>query len=214
VLGTLRSRWQALRSSFWLLPGLITAWMIVLAVVLIDIDRTSGPNGIDWAFSGDAEAARGILSTVAGSLITVAGLSFSITIVTLQLVAGQFTPRAIRGFLSDRVNQSVAGAFVGIFAYCLVVLRSVRAEDTDGTNGFVPALAVSSAIALALAALGFLLLFIHHMGQLIQVSQIASRIAKETLAAVGRPDLDGRLRLGDEVARRDEDVHAHVVGQR
>ena len=186
MLGTLRSRWQELRASFWFYPGLIAAAFIGLSVLLIRVDRTSGPNGIDWAFSGDAEAARGILSTIAGSLITVAGLSFSITIVTLQLVSGQFTPRALRSFLSDRVNQAVAGAFVGIFAYCLVTLRSIRAEDTDGTNGFVPALTVTAAILLALLALALLLLFIHHMGQLIQVSNIAARIARQTLRAVGR----------------------------
>jgi uncharacterized membrane protein len=206
VVGFLRSQLLELRSAFWTLPSLITAAMIALAFLLIEIDRTSGPDGTDWAFSGDAEAARGILSTIAGSLITVAGLSFSITIVTLQLVSGQFTPRALRGFLSDRVNQSVAGAFVGIFAYCLVVLRSIRAEDTDGTNGFVPALAVTSAIGLALVALGLLLVFIHHMGQLIQVSNIAARIARATLAAVGRlyPDALGEEQVEggrDEVTR-------------
>lgn len=182
----LRSRWQALRSAFWALPALITAAMIGLAILLVEIDRASGADGTDWAFSGDAEAARGILSTVAGSLITVAGLSFSITIVTLQLVSGQFTPRALRGFLSDRINQSVAGAFVGTFAYCLIVLRSIRSEEPDGSDGFVPALAVSSAIALALGALALLLLFIHHMGQLIQVSNITAQIARATLAAAGR----------------------------
>jgi uncharacterized membrane protein len=73
-----------------------------------------------------------------------------------------------------------------MFAYCLIVLRSVRAEDTDGTDGFVPALSVTSAIVLALASLALLLLFIHHMGQLIQVSNIAARIARGTLRAVDR----------------------------
>ncbi|MDQ3065752.1 MAG: DUF2254 domain-containing protein [Actinomycetota bacterium] len=200
MIGRLRTQLQTLQSSFWLVPALITAGFMALAEVLVQLDRTAGPNGIDWAFSGDAEAARGILSTIAGSLITVAGLSFSITIVTLQLVSSQFTPRAVRGFLSDRVNQSVAGMFVGIFAYCLVVLRSVRGEELDGTNGFVPALAVSSAIGLALVALAFLLLFIHHMGQLIQVSNISARIARQTLAAVGRlypADLGEREERGD-----------------
>jgi uncharacterized membrane protein len=216
VVGFLRSQLLELRSAFWTLPSLITAVMVALAVLLIEIDRRSGADGTDWAFSGDAEAARGILSTIAGSLITVAGLSFSITIVTLQLVSGQFTPRALRGFLSDRVNQSVAGAFVGIFAYCLVVLRSIRAEDTDGTNGFVPALAVTSAIGLALVALGLLLLFIHHMGQLIQVSNITARIARATLAAVGRlyPDAlgEGQVEGGAEhVARWRADGDPDVV---
>lgn len=204
MLGTLRSRWQQLQSSFWAFPALISLVFIALSETMVRIDRTSGPNGIDWAFSGDAEAARGILSTIAGSLITVAGLSFSITIVTLQLVSGQYTPRAIRGFLKDRVNQSVAGAFIGTFAYCLVVLRSVRAEDTDGTDGFVPALAVTAAIVFALVALALLLVFIHHMGQIIQVSNITARIARQTLAAVSRlyPETLGEQAQGPPPAER------------
>jgi uncharacterized membrane protein len=120
-----------------------------------------------------------VLSVVAGSLITVAGLTFSITIVTLQLVSSQYTPRALRSLLGDRTNQVVAGAFVGIFGYCLLVLRSVREE-------FVPSLSVTGSIVLGLTGLALLLLFIHHVGQTIKVDDICARVARETLAATDR----------------------------
>jgi uncharacterized membrane protein len=155
-------------------------------VALVEIDEAAGDEGAGL-FPGDAQAARVVLSVVAGSLITVAGLSFSITIVTLQLVSSQYTPRALRSLLGDRTNQLVAGAFLGIFGYCLLVLRSVR-ED------FVPSLAVTGAILLGLVGLALVLVFVHHVGQTIKVDEICARIARDTLLAADRlyPEPFGR----------------------
>jgi uncharacterized membrane protein len=182
-MARLRSSWQTLTAAFWFVPSAVTAAYVLLAFALIEVDKVSE---IKLGFDGDASAARGILSTIAGSLITVAGLSFSLTIVTLQLVSQQFTPRALRGLLADRVNQVVAGSFVGIFAYCLLVLRVIRTGNEARDLPFVPGLAVSAAIVLALFSLFLLLVFIHHMGRSIQVSTIAARIAGELDEAIDR----------------------------
>lgn len=174
----LTARLQNVLHGFWLIPGAVALALAAIGLVLVEIDDAGGDEGVGL-FSGDAEAARVVLSVVAGSLITVAGLTFSITIVTLQLVSSQYTPRALRSLLGDRTNQLVAGAFVGIFAYCLLVLRSVRTD-------FVPSLAVTGAIVLGLVGLGLLLLFIHHVGQTIKVDEICARVARETLGAADR----------------------------
>jgi uncharacterized membrane protein len=185
-LARLEPHWRDLRYGFLFLPGIIALAFVGLALLLVRIDRLGDTHGLGVGFGGDAAAARSVLSTIASSLITVAGLTFSITIVSLQLVSQQFTPRALRGFLGDRLNQVVAGSFVGIFAYCLLVLRAVRdATPTSTTfDGFVPALSVTLGIALGIATLGLLLVFIHHMSRSIQVSTIASSIGRSTLDAV------------------------------
>ncbi len=77
-------------------------------------------------FGAGAAGARGLLTTVASSMITVAGVVFSITLVALSLTSSQYTSRVVRNFMRDRVNQWVLGIFLGIFAYCLVVLRTIR----------------------------------------------------------------------------------------
>lgn len=169
-------------ASFWLLPSLIGVAFALSALILLRIDRG---DGIGIGFGGGAPAARSVLTVVAGSLITVTGLTFSLTIVTLQLVSGQFTPRALRGLLSDRVTQMLAGTFVGIVAYSLVVLRSVR-DETIGAPGFVPSLSTLAAILFGLAALGLLLYFVHHIGSTIQVSSILARLHAQTLRSVAR----------------------------
>src|SRR3712207_1681522 len=129
LIGALHARVHNLRYGFLFLPGAIALALGVLATILVRLDRTGGSHGLGLGFTGGPDAARNVLTTIAGSLITVAGLTFSITIVSLQLVSQQFTPRALRGFLGDRVNQTVAGMFVGIFVYSLLVLRSVRDPD-------------------------------------------------------------------------------------
>lgn len=181
--------WRRVRDGFWFVPGAVVAAHIGLALLLVRIDRGAGDGGLGVGFAGDAEAARGILSTIAGSLITVAGLAFSLTIVVLVLVSSQFSPRSLPEFLGDRVNQVTAGAFIGIFAYCLVVLRTLRADD-GGAPGFVPSLSVTVAIGFALVALALLLLFIHHMGVSIQASHLVARITRRTRVSFERLDLE------------------------
>jgi uncharacterized membrane protein len=137
-------------------------------------------------FHGGTAEANTILSTIAGSLITVAGLAFSITIVVLQLVSSQYTPRALRGFLQNRTTQVIAGGFFAIFAYAMMVLEAMS-ESSATSAGFLPALSILMAIGLGFLGLAFLLIFVHHIGRIIQVSDIAARLAAQTLQTIERP---------------------------
>ena len=84
--------------------------------------------------------------------------------------------------MSDRANQVVLGVFVGVFVYCVLVLRTIR----NGDEGFVPGASILIAIALALTGIAFLIFFIHHTATSIQVSEIAARIWRETMNALRR----------------------------
>ncbi len=179
-----RSRLSQLAYGFLLVPGAVAVLFAVLALALVEIDRRM--EELELGFGGDADAARAVLAAIAGSIITVAGLAFSITIVTLQLVSSQYSPRALRGFLRDRLNQLVAGVFVGTFAYCLLVLTTVRGGSDGGSGEFVPRISIAVAIALGVLAIPLLLVFIHHMSQSIQVSRIVADIGRTGLDAVER----------------------------
>ena len=179
-----RDLWTDLRSTFWFVPAVIVCAAVTLALALIENDRLLAQKVSDsWPrlFGAGAAGSRGMLSTIAGSMITVAGVIFSITIVSLSLASSQYSSRVLRNFMRDRTNQTVLGVFVGIFAYCLVVLRTIRGGDE---GAFVPALAVLVAVALAFVGIAFLIFFIDHIGSSIQASQIIATVAKETLAAV------------------------------
>lgn len=179
-----RDLWTDLRSSFWFVPAVIVLGAVALALGLIEVEQLLGRDVWDsWPrlFGAGAAGSRSMLSAIAGSMITVAGVVFSITIVALSLASSQYTSRVLRNFVRDRANQTVLGVFVGIFAYCLVVLRTIRGGDE---GAFVPALAVLVAVVLAFVGIGFLIFFIHHIGSSIQASHLIAAVAKETLAAV------------------------------
>ncbi|WP_438024875.1 DUF2254 domain-containing protein [Sorangium sp. So ce233] len=180
----LRQLWSELRVSLWFVPSLIVLAAIGLAVLAVEADtRVSDEllRSYPRLFGAGAEGSRAMLSTIAGSMMTVAGVTFSITIAALAQASAQYTPRILRNFMGDRTNQVVLGVFVGIFAYCLVVLRTIR-----GSNGlvFVPSIAVLLGVLLALLGVAFLVFFIHHVASSIQASNIAGAVSREAIRTI------------------------------
>ncbi|MDA3878119.1 MAG: DUF2254 domain-containing protein [Halothiobacillus sp.] len=179
--------WGDLRSSFWFMPTLMVAGSIALAMVLIEADLA----GIDqwlsqWPrlFGVGQEGARLILSTLAGSMMTIMGITFSMTLLALVLASSQYTSRILRNFMRNRVTQFTLGVFAGIFAYCLIVLRAIR--GSSGVEEFVPSLAVFFAFVMSLGGVGVLIYFIHHIASSIQASNIIASVAHETNASIDR----------------------------
>lgn len=129
------------------------------------------------------EGARAILSAIAGSMITVAGLTFSITMLTLQLASSQFGPRLLRSFMRDRGNQIVLGTFISTFLYCLLVLRTVK--GVEGAS-FVPHLSVATGVLLAISSLAILIYFIHHTAHSIRLETLLAALAQEVREAIDR----------------------------
>jgi uncharacterized membrane protein len=197
-MGRVKQHWTNIRSSLWFIPTLIVVGAIVLALGVIETDQQMDQMLRErWPrlFATEADGARAMLAAIAGSMITVAGVVFSITIVALALASSQYTPRILRNFMRDKANQTVLGVFVGIFTYCLIVLRTI----SGGSNGaFVPALAVLVAVILVLAGIGFLIFFIHHIASSIQASEITTSISKETIEAIERLFPQELGRDGDE----------------
>ena len=178
--------WTRLEASFWFVPALIVMGSIVAAIALVEADslRTWKPD--NWSprlFGAGADGSRAMLSAIATSMITVAGVVFSITIVALSLTSTQYSPRVLRNFMRDRPTQAVLGVFVGIFAYCLVVLRTIRGGDE---GAFIPSMAVLGGMLYAMAGIALLIFFIHHVALSIQASSILSRIADDTARAIDR----------------------------
>jgi uncharacterized membrane protein len=183
-----RHLWERIQDSLWFLPTALTVAAAVLAPLMVLVDqRLLSAEEVGrywWLFGGSPEGARGVLVAIAGSLITVTGVVFSITIVALQLASSQFTPRVLQNFTGDRGNQLVLGVFVGTFTYTLLLLRTVRAPVDDGAAGFVPAAGVTVAVALALVSIGLLIYYINHVATWIEASTIVDRVVGDTLHVI------------------------------
>ncbi len=184
-----RNRWQGLLDGFFFIPGMIALAGALLAILLLLLDHAMTYRGQepvpDLAIS--PTAIQSLLATITASLITVTGLIYSITIVTLQLTSTQFTPRALRGILADRINQIVAGGLVGTYAYCLIVLINIRVPANSADRGFVPDFSVYGAILLTFVSVALLLIFIQHTARSIQVAYITAGITRRTLHSLTRP---------------------------
>ena len=179
--------WEGLRSSYWFLPSVMALGAVALAFGMIQVDKLSQGGAIEklgWIYTGGPDGARAVLSVVAGSVMSTAGVTFSITIAALSLASSQFGPRLLSNFMRDTGNQVVLGTFLATFIYCLLVLRTVVGGDEAGR--FVPNYSVTLGVALGLASLGVLIFFIHHVAVSIQAPNIVAEVGEELHHSIDR----------------------------
>ncbi len=179
------SIWENIRSSYWFVPALMAILSVILAVVTLLVDRHwvesgfSSQVGLIWG--GGADGARELLSTIAGSMITVAGVIFSIAVVAFMQASVQHGPHILRNFMRDKGNQIVLGTFISTYVYSILVLRTIRTGDE---LEFIPNISVTVSVVLSLASIGVLIYFIHHAAVSIQAPEIASDVAKHLFHAI------------------------------
>jgi uncharacterized membrane protein len=201
----LASEWrrEALRTNLWLVPMIEVAAAIGLYIGTHVIDQAAYRGALtlpSWVIFGTADAARQILTTLAAAVITVVGVVFSITIVTLTLTSTQFGPRMLRNFIRDRGTQFTLGTFFATFVYATLVLISVgpRAEGPD----FVPHLSITVSVVLVAVSMAVLIYYIHHTAVSIQLPRVIATIALDLSHAIDLESTptDATLQSGPSVA--------------
>lgn len=103
-----KNLWLNLNSSLWFVPTLIVFVAAGLAILFIYMDATGDFAALtdnEFLFGAGAAGARGMLGAIGSSMITVAGLIFSLTISTLAQASSQYTPRILRITLIWRLLQ-------------------------------------------------------------------------------------------------------------
>lgn len=171
---------EALRTNLWLIPAVESLVAVALFAVTVTVDEAASRGALrlpPWVISGSPDAARQILSSLAGAVITVVGVVFSIVIVTLTLASQQFGPRMLQTFIRDRGAQVTLGTFVATFFYAMLALISIGST-------FVPHLSVTTALALTATDLGVLIYFIHHIATAIQLPAVIASIAHDLARAI------------------------------
>lgn len=176
--------WDRVRSSFWFLPAVMAGGAMGLAFAAVALDKPVTDwlsLNWGWTFTGGAEGASSLLGVIAGSMITIAGVVFSMTLVALSLASSQLGPRLLRNFMRDTTTQTVLGTFVATFVYCLIVLRTIRRAEEIA---FVPHLSVTVGVLLAMVSVGLLIYFIHHVSVSIQVNEIVALVGTELIEGI------------------------------
>lgn len=196
-----RNLFDIVRAQLWLLPLIFSCLAAILAIVLITYGHLVAPNVVReawWLYSGEAETARQLLSSLLSGLMTMTSLVISVTFVILTLAANQLGPRLISHFMADRQIQAVLGLFIGTILYLILVLRTIA--DTLGKDG-VPHLAISAGSLLTVVCLMALLFYIHKVARLIIADNMVQALHANLVGTVkevlpSKPD-----EHGEEVAR-------------
>lgn len=189
MIDSVRYFLKTFRTSIWLIPVILCISSLLLGLLMLWADRqVSGHYTALQMFSMPVESARQVLSVIAGSVISVAGVSFSVTMVALTLTSGQYGPKILRHFLEDNESKISLGLFLAAFVYSLVVFTGFVSSDQ-------PHLTVIVALLLTLVALVGFIRFIHRTATDLQADQIFQRIGdkfESTLGELREQSLDPR----------------------
>jgi uncharacterized membrane protein len=203
------------RGSLWFVPVVCVLAGAVLSFATIAVDRAFDYDALPGDVVGSPQAAALVLSTTAASMISLAALVLTITMVVVQLAMGQFSPRIVQRILRDKPSQFAIGLFVATFVHAILALREVH-ENADGT-GEVPEVALVTAFVLVLASVAVLVIYVHHIGQALRVSALIELVGKQTRNLLDRryPDkgqpLDPAISAAGVVRARESGV-VTVVG--
>jgi uncharacterized membrane protein len=123
------------------------------------------------------DGARSVLSTIAGAMMSVISLVYSLTLVVFTLAAGNISPRLLETFASDRTTQITIGLLGATFLYSLLVLFGV--DETKDLR-----FAVLFSIVLAAASFFWLVYFVNDVAGRIRVDAEIGRIQMSLRASI------------------------------
>lgn len=178
---------QDIRASYWFLPTVLA----ILAVCLSQVTQYLDHHGLvltDAWRTTQVEGARSTLALISQSVIGVTGVMFSMTIVAVSFASGNFGPRLIGNFMRDPGNQWSLGILIATFVYTLLILRAVQSPygADSAKDAFVPHLSMLVALGLTGVSVLTMIYYVHHIPELINVSNIAAKLGGRLRRALER----------------------------
>jgi uncharacterized membrane protein len=165
-----------LSRRLWFIPLACVAAGVAVSLTTIAIDKAFDYRLVPQSISGGPDAAMEILGTVAASMVSLAALVLTITMVVVQLAMGQFSPRIVQRILEDKPSQLAIGIFVGTFAHSVIALREVQ----TGEDGVVPGIAVVVAFVMVIISIMVLVWYVNHIGRSLRVSALIELVGTTT----------------------------------
>ncbi|MBA3238064.1 MAG: DUF2254 domain-containing protein [Parachlamydiaceae bacterium] len=177
--------WNKLTTGFWFVPGLMIILVFILASIILNLDRSLEHHDLPFHFwEGGPEGARELLSTIAKSMITLAGVVFSITVVTLALTSNLYGSKLLPSFMRDLVTQMTLGIFISTSIYALLILRTIGNDKYSNDKNFMPNISITLIEIFGILSLIMLIYFIHHLSVRVQFADIISRVANDLIGKI------------------------------
>jgi uncharacterized membrane protein len=210
---SLRSFLDRLRGSLLLVPLVVVGVSIALARLTIYIDRDSGRlANVPGVLTISPSGGRAIAAAVAGATITVAAIVFSITALSSQIAATQYSPRSVAGFVEDRVQKLVMGLVAGTFAFALLVLAELGGATNPDVSSS-PSLSVTMTLILGVASVIAIVAYLDHSLRRMRIDAVVRRIAEATVEGVRREHRREGASASEEAGVPSGEAH-RVVAQR
>lgn len=137
---------------------------------------------------GDIQSTGDLLATIAGSIITVTSITFSLLLLAVQQAAGTLTAEVYDQFLRRKINQVYFGFFIGLAVYTLLILATVN-------EPFNPVFGATLSLAFTIVALILMILLlyttINQMRPVVVIETIHDHVLR---ARAYQLDLLGRTR--------------------
>ncbi|MGO2129793.1 MAG: DUF2254 domain-containing protein [Pseudoalteromonas prydzensis] len=169
-------------SSIGFYPSMMSIGFLLFAVLSMSIEYTDIVQEIKKFLAvvlvDSEENARTILSTLAGSIISLTVFSFSMVMIVLNSASASLSPRVVPGLITRKSHQMVLGFYLGSIIYSIIMLINIKQLD-DNTVA-IPALGVLFALIFGLISLALFVYFIHSISKAIQVDNVLNDLFKHT----------------------------------
>jgi uncharacterized membrane protein len=176
---TARYKWDLLKVSFWFAPVVMSLAAIMLAWAMYRLDALI-PNELlqdsRLILTGTPSEMRSMLVGMGSTILTTAGVVFTLLTLPLSTVAAQYGSRLLRVFLGDRTTQLVLGMFVAAFVYCLAAALSILPVEVEPDG---PQITATVGLFLMVGTFASLILLIQHISTMLQAPNIAAAAGAE-----------------------------------
>lgn len=174
-------RREAHAASMWTVPTGCAVAAIILQSLIIAIPASVAEQIVDAddpLISYSNSAAVAVLSAVAGSMMTVTGIVFSVMTLTVQQAGSAISPRVVRTFYRDPVVKWSFGIFVGTFTYAVLLISEIDSPAAP--------LGMFVGLLLVMLAVGTFLYMVNHVGQTLRSASMLARVSGATFQSIVR----------------------------
>ncbi|RMF40470.1 MAG: DUF2254 domain-containing protein [Planctomycetota bacterium] len=179
------NRWDRVRNSFWFIPGALSLAGIGLALGSTWLRGPAASWIVDlfpW-IAVSTSAARASLATISSAMVSIVGIVFSVTLVTLSIASSQYGSRLLRTFMSDTFTQVALGLLIGTSLFCMVALTRIEPSTDDKS---VPNVSILIGLGMAVGSMAILIGYIHHVANLIQAPSVVAAVAADLNESLAR----------------------------
>lgn len=162
-----------------LLVSIVLSFVLAIVVTILDARYVGWVDHLPQVFLTSSKFAQMVISTLAGSLFSVATFTFGTILTVLSFYASNFSPRIIENFLFNKVAMQTLSMFLGGFVYCLTSLFLMRESQYEYL-----VLSGSFALIYAFACVYYFVRFIYSVSHLIQQDEIVRDLFEETQEAI------------------------------